>query len=225
MKMKKLCPFLVIAVIGVLVFAGKVNAVPFANPDPTRFGDDLDGSGIFMPSNTVFSIESFDIGGNTFGFFFENDITNLITIFDPTDQFDPNDPVPLPQVAQIDFSTGQVLDLDAGNTQDTFTPSLGNIGFFLDLNPILSAPTLFTVPSLNPGGLDVAGTFPLLGNPDAFLLGFFNGPNIPVLAFELVDGVTPVVPEPSTLILLGSGLVGLTLYGRKKRFKRLIRKR
>jgi len=35
-----------------------------------------------------------------------------------------------------------------------------------------------------------------------------------------MEGTTTPVPEPTTMILLGSGLIGLAGYGRKKFFKK-----
>lgn len=242
LKMKRFYLFLVIAVMGAFVFAGNVSAVSLPNPNPALFGDDLDDSGIFVPSASVVSLEIFDlgpfagIGGAEFGFFFEGaDVSNpanLITIFDPLDQDpDPGGIGSILQIAFIDFSAGTVIDFDDGSTpsiQDTFVTSTANIGFWLLPDPLLGIPTLFTVPSLNAGGVDVAATFPILGLPGNGFLFAFEDPTglIPLgtpLTFEFVAGIgiTPV-PEPATFILFGSGLVGLVLYGYgRKRFKGL----
>lgn len=226
-EMKRFYLFFVIAVTGILIFAGNGNAAPLPNPDPSVFGDDLDDPGLFIPSDLVVNFEVFDpgtflgLGGNTFGFFFDGmDVTNpanLFTIFDPSDQ----DTGSIPQIALIDFSAGIVYDYDDGSSvtpQDTFTGA-GNIGFYLTPDPALGIPTLFTVPSLNLGGEDFAGTFPFLGPPeDDFLIAFEipdgSGGFIP-LGFEVTAGISPV-PAPGTLLLLGSGLVGLVGYSRKR---------
>lgn len=228
--MKKFCMLLAVAVIGVFVFAKNVSAFSFPNPDPTILADDIGGTGYFTHSDLVASFELFDLGdpvpgGSTFGFFFEGadvtDSANLHTIFDPLDATG--------DLATVSFPDGQIIDNDIGEVpelQGIFTGS-GNIGFFLDPHPDFALPILFTDPLLNPGGTDVALAFPFL-DPSLgdFVLAFgFDDPTqgFPIVfAMEAIGGITPV-PEPSTLLLFASGLVGLTLYGRK-RFKGLIRK-
>jgi hypothetical protein len=56
------------------------------------------------------------------------------------------------------------------------------------------------------------------GMEDLVLTGFW--PNQGAISHvSLYGGTSTTVPEPGTLLLLGSGLVGLALYGRKS-FKR-----
>lgn len=169
-----------------------------------------DGTILFIPSQPVFTVELFDAGmGNypsAFGFYYQSDPSSLIAIFGTEDQDpDPNGANSIQQVAQIDFSSGHVYDVDDNNAiQSTFTPGLSPVGFFygLDLSSIGGgAILLFTDPSLN-GGIDAAATFPTGSGP--YIIGFeyLNQP----VSYEIISGVSPV-PIPSTLLLLCSGLI------------------
>jgi len=228
--MKKICLFFVLIAIVVLILPGNGRATPMSNSDPSTLADD-DGTELFNPNAAVINIEIFDFFGSSalsssFGFFFQSDPSTLIEIFGSEDQDpDPGGLGSIPQLAVIDFANGNVFDLDTPSIQSMFTTNPGTpIGFFLnidDVDPSTSPLILYTVSSLNLDWLDFAGTFPILGEPTAYLIEF--GVTVPEgtipFSFDIVGGITPV-PEPSTLLLLGSGLVGLAAYGRK-RFRRL----
>ena len=226
-KSIKLFALLLGSFLMLMVLPIKSDADLIPNPDPTFWADDIQGSGYFSHADQVFFQELFDVGptlgefvqGSEFGFFFAgSDITNpinLIPIFDASDVGNQN------RLARVDFTTGNVYDLDEGNAiQNTFTGS-GNIGFYFSLDPITGVPSLFSDPSLNIDG-DVFGTYPTLDPPANEFLIAFQFPDgsedyLPLL-FEGASGVAPV-PLPGTLLLFCSGLAGVAWYSRKRRLQ------
>lgn len=181
----------------------------FVNPDPSSYANDI-GTKYFSPNSAALVLEASDLGellgaGSRFGFYFEgtdvSNPTNLIDIFDATDSTG--------NLAYIDFGIRGVFDLDAGIVQSSFS-GFGNIGFFLGLNPLLAGGTgifLFTDPTLNPGGIDVASVFAQLTAPENVFIGF-SVPGVAVpLSFHVVAGVHPV-PEPSLLALFAIAVFG-----------------
>jgi hypothetical protein len=189
----------------VVVFWTSTATATLVNPLPGSFGPD-DGSQIFLPNSNVFTAEILDVPGSFtvsgFGFFFVSDPGTLVPIFGPEDQG-----AAFSQLALVDFSLGQVFDLDTPALQSTFTGG-GPIGFFFSFVPPGGTPlTLFSIPGLNDAGRDAVATFPSLTFPMTYLIGFEAPPppeGVP-LAFEIASGIEPV-GEPGAVILLALGM-------------------
>src|SRR3972149_2057535 len=225
--MKKICLFFLFSTRVVLILPGNGRATTMTNPNPALFAED-DGSQLFIPNSSVFSVEYFDLAGSigyfsAFGFYFSSAPSTLIPIFGAADQG-----ISGSQVAKIDLAAGTVYDLDNSTVQSTFTNAPGtSIGFFLHVDDDPSTPAsflrLYTESSLNSGGLDAAGTFPVLTDPTTYGISFIYPQLGTFLSFHVVGGgggITPVT-EPSTLLLIGSGLVGLAAYGKKRSRKKV----
>jgi len=221
--MKNLSLWLCLTLLAVFTFSVGADAV-IVNPDPGTYAND-DGTEYFHHANSVLNIELKDAFGefgvgSLFGFFFQSDPSTQVTIFGPEDQDpDPGGAGSILQSATIDFLSGTVTDNDEGSVQDTFSGS-GNVAFFLTLDPNSvndNVPdlTLYTVAALNPGGADSSATFHLLADPSTYLIGFEETGSSTLLGYNFVQGVTPV-PEPSTLLLVGSGLLGVMAVRRRK---------
>lgn len=228
------------SIVACLLAAGPCWAVPIANPNPALLGDDIDGSGLFLPSEQVIGIEILDLGplltggpaspfpaagfgGSEFGFYYAGDPSTRTAIFDPFDQDpDPGGPGSVIQLASIDFANGVVYDFDEGAVQSTFTARPGPVGFYLRLAADVvnffgfGFDTIFSEPARN-NGQDMAAAFPLLDDT-GFLLGFAaanpyaTDEEYYLFGASIVTGIDPVnVPEPGSWSLLLTGLLGLSL--------------
>jgi hypothetical protein len=121
---------------------------------------------------------------------------------------------PMPLVAGSFSLTGQAMSMTAG--RQAFTSAFGN-----DTNSIVGFPTVFSTGAGGPdvGTLSLDGltlTIPVHSEIPTLL---FNDLGFPAIVSTIYTGVivAHLVPEPSSIVMLGFGVVGMLAYGMRAR--------
>ena len=94
---------------------------------------------------------------------------------------------------------------------------LGTDHFILQLNGTVAGFTDGSIPTLNTGSFTIT---PGDGLGDGSLLGDFDNGSVNNIDSGTVTATAANMPEPSSLLLLGSGFLALGSFGRKRLFQR-----
>ena len=241
--MKKLSNILVLAVVAVFVMAVSAMALPSNLEDITGISGTniytdtgaeavyLTHTGVANPDATAFLFFEFSAwdGTNTFGIYdYTTNPDGSITVGDMLEVFDgAASPLPLTSITlQWDSTISTVTNQGTGlsaDIDDTF-------GFYLGTAAV---GTWYSHTSLNIEANGASQDHAMLFDTTDNSVGALLGADV-VIAFEDLDssigsdfdyndmvvGVSDVapapVPEPSTVMLVGTGLLGMIAFGRKR---------
>lgn len=119
-------------------------------------------------------------------------------------------------ITTVDLYTDPITHIPGVTTRSSTFSGISKNFFGFYFQPVAnSAPTYYSVDSLNPGGAArVLAYDPHLKN-GGILFSYEDGTDFDYQdAGFFVESINPV-PEPSTMLLLGAGFLGIGVYGRR----------